>query len=57
MEIEDTYSENLIATIGRKGLHIFDKDNEKWIFNSNEKDHSYEHIYINLENGEEIEPE
>lgn len=28
------YSENMIVYTGRKGLHIFDIDREKWLFNS-----------------------
>jgi len=28
------YSENMIVYTGRKGLHIFDIDRERWVFNS-----------------------
>ena len=31
------YSENLKVIIGRKGLHIFDLDYEKWIINENKQ--------------------
>ena len=39
------YSENMIVYTGRKGLHIFDIDRERWVFNSEEKGYMYENIY------------
>jgi len=46
------YSENLMVTIGRKGLHIYDVDKEKWIMNSEEEGHQYESLHNALENGD-----
>lgn len=39
------YSENMIVYTGRKGLHIFDIDRERWVFNSKEPGYQYEDIY------------
>ena len=34
----------MIVYTGRKALHIFDIDRERWIFSSALPDHQYEHI-------------
>jgi len=34
-----------MAYPGRRGLHIFDIENEKWIFNSEKPGHQYDDIY------------
>ena len=39
------HSENLVVYPGRRALHIFDLDNEKWIFNSDLRGHNYEDTY------------
>ena len=57
----------MIVYTGRKGLHIFDIDRERWIFNSKKKGYMYEDIYHDVrgvesgsednEDEEEDEPE
>lgn len=42
------YSENMIVYTGRRGLHIFDIDREKWIFNSKKTGYMYEDIYFRV---------
>ena len=39
------YSENMIVYTGRKGIHIFDIDRERWVFNSRKAGYQYEDIY------------
>ena len=39
------YSENMIVYTGRKGLHIFDIDRERWAFNSKKSGYNYQEIY------------
>jgi len=39
------FSENMIVYTGRKGLHIFDIDRERWVFNSTKSGYNYEEIY------------
>ena len=34
-----SYSENMIVYTGRRGLHIFDIDQEKWVINSKKTGH------------------
>ena len=50
------YSENMIVIAGRKGLHIFDIDRERWVFNSTKTGYNYQdHYYAarNIENSDE----
>lgn len=32
---------------GRKGLHIFDIDRERWVFNSPKSGYNYQEVYYN----------
>ena len=41
-------SENLVIYPGRRALHIFDVDKEKWIASSTEAGHQYEDLYNNV---------
>ena len=52
-----SYSENMIVYTGRKGLHIFDIDRERWIFNSKKKGYMYEDIYHEVRGVESEESE
>lgn len=35
----------MIVYTGRKGIHIFDIDRERWVFNSKKPGYQYEDIY------------
>lgn len=39
------YSENMVVYTGRRGLHIFDVDRERWVFNSSQKGYNYQDHY------------
>lgn len=43
----------MIVYTGRRGLHIFDIDREKWIFNSKKVGYMYEDIYFKVRDVEE----
>jgi hypothetical protein len=43
----------MIVYTGRRGLHIFDIDREKWIFNSKKPGYMYEDIYMKVRNIQE----
>ena len=43
----------MIVYTGRRGLHIFDIDQEKWIFNSKNPGYMYEDIYFKVRGVEE----
>jgi hypothetical protein len=45
-----SYSQNLMVVPGRRGLHIFDVDREKWIFNSSKNGYKYEDLYYSIKN-------
>lgn len=37
----------MVVYTGRRGLHIFDIDRERWVFNSNKKGYNYQdHYYL-----------
>lgn len=38
------YSENMIVYTGRKAVHIFDIDRERWVFNCTDKGYQYDDI-------------
>ena len=38
------YSENMIVYTGRKALHIFDIDRERWVFSSTATGYQYDDI-------------
>ena len=42
------YSENISIFTGRRGLHVFDVDHERWLFNSKKEGYMYEDIYYNV---------
>ena len=44
------YSENMIVYTGRKGLHIFDIDRERWVFNSKKLGYNYQDQYYAARN-------
>ena len=44
------YSENMIVYTGRKGLHIFDIDRERWVFNSKKVGYNYQDQYYAARN-------
>ena len=43
----------MIVYTGRRGLHIFDIDREKWIFNNKKTGYMYEDIYFRVRDIEE----
>ena len=45
-----SYSENMIVYTGRRGLHIFDIDQERWVINSKKPGHQYEDVYFKVRN-------
>ena len=45
MTAKDSPSENLVVYPGRRALHIFDIDKERWVLNSTNPGHQYEDIY------------
>jgi hypothetical protein len=45
-----SYSENMIVYTGRRGLHIFDIDQERWVINSKKSGHQYEDVYFKVRN-------
>ena len=40
----------MIVYTGRRGLHIFDIDQEKWVINSKKTGHQYEDLYFKVRN-------
>ena len=46
--MKNSYSENLMVTIGRKGLHIYDVDKEEWIMNLDGDGYNYEGLHAKL---------
>ena len=43
-------TENIVVYPGRRALHIFDIDKERWIMNSEISGHQYEDIYHEVKN-------
>ena len=47
----------MIVYTGRKGIHIFDIDRERWVYNSRKIGYQYEDIYHEVrENDSDSEP-